>query len=556
MLGRLYIKNFALIEELEINFCEHLNVLTGETGAGKSIVIDAVSVLLGGRAQAEYIRTGAAKAILEGVFYLPSQHRAFDLMKEAGIESDDQSFVLSREIAANGRNSCRVNGRTLPLSMHRLIGLAIMDIHGQHDHQSLLQSENHLSILDQFGGAGHLEAVRGVKNKYQEWFAAKKELEELQAQGKERFQRLDFLGYQIKEISAAELKPGELEELSREAKVLANAEKICSRLNEAYCFLFGGERGVSAYDLVSKALVCIQDMQKIDDGLDKLYRQLEPGLYEIEETAGQLRNYLDGIEYSPQRLEQVERRLHTIKELCKKYGPTVEEVMVFYEKAQRELEKWGKSGDRTEELERSVEESWRAFSNDAQQVSQRRKELGDMLIRKITAELKELDMPHVRFAVQIQPGEPSARGMDQIEFLISPNPGEPLLPVAKIASGGELSRIMLALKILTAHLDGIGTLIFDEIDAGIGGKAARKVAEKLETISSSQQVVCVTHSPALASMADLHLYLEKNVDEGRTKTQIRPLSNDERVEELSRMLGGDWQTTELKQYAAHILKKN
>ena len=556
MLERLYIMNFALLEELEISFCEHLNVLTGETGAGKSIVIDAVSVLLGGRAQAEYIRTGASKAILEGAFYLPPGHRAFDMIKDMGIEGeDDQTLLLSREIAVNGRNTCRVNGRTLPLGLYRLVGLAIVDIHGQHDHQSLLQAENHINILDQFGGTEHLDMVRIVKDSYNQWSSAKKELEELRAAGKERLQRLDFLNYQITEIRETRLKPGEMEDLMREAKVLANAEKISSRLHEAYRFLFGGERGMSAYELVSQALAGIADMQKIDPDLEKIRCELEPCLYEIEEAAGALRNYLERIDFSPQRLEQVERRLQTIRDIYKKYGPTFEEVMAYLEKAQIELDRWDKSASRTEELEAFVDEAWRTYRDKAQQVSSRRKEIGETLVKRITCELKELDMPYVRFAVNMQPGEASVKGLDQVEFLIAPNPGEPLLPVAKIASGGELSRIMLALKKLIAHLDGIGTLIFDEIDAGIGGKAAQRVAEKLETISKSQQVVCVTHSPSLAALADLHLLLEKNVIEGRTKTVVRPLTKEERVEELSRMLGGDRQTIELKKHASKIIKK-
>ena len=556
MLGRLYIKNFALIEELEISFCEHFNVMTGETGAGKSIVIDAVSVLLGGRAQAEYIRSGTDRAILEGVFYLPPHHQVFDLLKEAGIENDDQVIVLSREITLSGRNACRVNGRALTLGQYRSIGLLIVEIHGQHDHQALLQTDNHINILDQFGGLEQLGLVREVKEKYNAWSSAKKELEELRTKEKERLQRMDFLAYQLKEIKEAKLKPGEMEELAREAKVLANAEKISSQLNVTYRCLFGGERGVSAYELVSKALASIEDIQRIDPDLGKLYAQLEPSLYEIEEAAGQLRKYLDNIDYSPRRLEQVERRLQVIKDIYKKYGPTFDEVAAFFERSQLELEKWEKSAGRAEELEEIVKEAWHTYLDKARRVSGRRKEIGKALEEKVTRELIELAMPHARFSVNIQPGEPSARGLDQVEFLISPNPGEPLLPVTKIASGGELSRIMLSLKILIADLDGIGTLIFDEIDAGIGGKAAQKVAEKLETISRSQQVICVTHSPLTAALADVHLLLAKNVKEGRTITQVKLLTKEDRVEELSRMMGGEKQTAELKLHASQILKKN
>ncbi len=555
MLERLYIKNFALIEELNIELCDKFNVLTGETGAGKSIIIDAVSLLLGGRAQTEFVRTGAEKALLEGVFLLPSDHVAFRVLEELGIDYEDDTLILLREISLNGRNTCRVNGRTLNLSNLRRLGLSLIDIHGQHDHQALLQSDKHLQILDQFGSGDHQKFLQEIAKSFKQWDADKQELEKLRSQEQEREQKIDFLQYQLTEIENANIKQGEYEELVQEAQILANAEKISNLLNCAYLFLFGGERGNSAYDLLSKALESLNGVRNLDSSLEKIAANLEPAQYIIEDTAGEVRNYLEEIEYSPYRLEEVESRLQLLKNLCKKYGPSLEDVVAFTQKAQAELEMWEDSTARSEKLEARVAEAWEAFAQGAAELTKRRKKLAQELEQKVTRELKDLAMPHAKFSVAFEKCDPSSKGRDKIELLISPNPGEPLLPVAKIASGGELSRIMLALKTILAGIDGIGTLIFDEIDSGIGGKAAQKVAEKLETISSHQQVICVTHSPLIASLADEHILLEKSVTSGRTRTKLRYLSYEERVDELTRMLGGEKQTSDLKRHALQMLKK-
>lgn len=555
MLERLYIKNFALIEELNIELCDKFNVLTGETGAGKSIIIDAVSLLLGGRAQAEYVRTGAEKALLEGVFMLSCGHMVFQMLDELGIDYDEGNVILSREISINGKNTCRVNGRTLNLSNLKRLGLSILDIHGQHDHQSLLQSDKHLRILDQFGSAEHQRYLKAADDNFKLWFSFKQEFAKMQTKEQEREQKIDFLKYQLTEIQQANLKRGEYEELSQEAKILANAEKISNRLNSAYFSLFGDEQGNSSYDQVSKALENLNEVRAFASCLEKIAANLEPAQYIIEDTAGELRNYLEGIEFSPHRLEEVEKRLQLLNDLCKKYGPSIEEVFIFADKAQKELEMWENSKERAEELEAQVSSAWKQYKEKAALLSMSRKNLAKDLESKVTRELKDLAMPHAKFSVAFEESEPSNKGVDKIELLISPNPGEPLLPVAKIASGGELSRIMLALKTILASMDGIGTLIFDEIDSGIGGKAAQKVAEKLETISSSQQVICVTHSPLIASLADEHILLEKKVTEGRTKTNIKYLTYEERIEELARMLGGEKQTSDLKRHALQMLKK-
>ncbi len=555
MLEQLVVKNFALVEDLTIDFSDNFNVLTGETGAGKSIIIDALALLLGGRAQSEFIRSGTDKAILEGVFCVPSGHFVWELLAEMGIENEESLLVLSRELSLNGRNLCRINGRIFTLKQYQKIGLAIVDIHGQHDHQSLLQADKHLILLDKFGNMEHYQLRRAVQEKYERYLTLKRELEELKGSEKERLQKQDFLNFQWTEIQQAQIKLGELEELTKEVKVLANAEKINENLQLAHQQHFAGESGISAYDLLSKALSNLHPLEDLDPALEKLATQLEPALYLLEEVALEIREYREGIDYSPARLEQSDARLHLLKDLCKKYGPTLEDVLLHAQKVKVELEKEFSSAERVKELETEVVQVLEEYNLQAKILSKKRKKLAEELEAKVTRELLELAMPHIRFAVDFSLSEPSVQGLDRIEFLISPNPGEPLLSVAKIASGGELSRIMLALKTIMAEKDEIGTLVFDEIDAGMGGKAAQKVAEKLARISQSQQVICVTHTPLIAAIADHHLLLEKEVEKGRTRTIIYVLKEEERTEELARMLGGENPSAELKKYAGKILKK-
>ncbi|MDD4146167.1 MAG: DNA repair protein RecN [Clostridia bacterium] len=555
MLEHLFVKNFALVEDLTIDFSDNFNVLTGETGAGKSIIIDALALLLGGRAQTEFIRSGTEKAVLEGTFFIPNSPFVWELLHEMGIEDEDSTLVLSREISLNGRNVCRLNGRVFTLGQYQQLGLALVDLHGQHAHQTLLQGDKHLDLLDKFGGLAHQQLKQEVKEKYERYLVIKKELEELRASEKERLQKIDYLNFQSEEIKQAKIKLGELEELTKEVQILVHAEKISENLYLAYQQLFGEEKGVAAYDLLSKALDNLHELKELDSSLKNLAAQLEPALYLIEETALQIREYREEIDYSPTRLEQSENRLHFLKDLCKKYGPSIEDVLLHAQKVETELQKWHSSSERLEQLQGEVKKYLEEYETTAKTLSQKRKKLAETLEIKVIAQLVELAMPDIRFAIKFLSSEPSAQGLEQVEFLISPNPGEPLLPVAKIASGGELSRIMLALKTIMAETDGIGTLVFDEIDAGIGGKAVQKVAEKLERISKSQQVICVTHSPLVAAIADRHLLLEKEVEKGRTRTIIQLLDEEERVEELGRMLGGENPSADLKKHASKILKR-
>lgn len=557
MLEYLSIKNFALIEDLQIHFSSNFNVLTGETGTGKSIIIDALSLLLGGRAQAEYIRTGTEKALVEGVFSLPAGDPFWKQIDEWDLRNEDRTLILSREISLNGRNICRINGRILTLAQYRQIGLALVDIHGQHAHQSLLQEDKHRQLLDSFGGPEHLQFLSKVKELYQEYVALQKEWEALKFSEKERLQKIDFLQYQLNEIKGARIQKGEMEELAREVNILANAEKISASLAKAYEALFSGDRGNSAYDLAGKAISNLREIEHLDGSFKQLLSQLEPVLYMLEDGASQIKNYLEEMDYSPERLEESEKRLHFLQDLCKKYGADLEEVLAYAEKISAELEQLHSSSERGGQLALNCEKKQAEYQAQAESLSSKRKELGRKLEEQVTAQLIELAMPHVRFAVSTIPTPPAAYGLEQVAFLICPNPGEPLLPVAKIASGGELSRIMLALKTILAKIDGVGTMVFDEIDAGIGGQAAQKVAEKLAEISASQQVICVTHSPLIAALADHHLVIQKEVTPaGRTLTKVFELREKERIDELARMFGGENPSGDLKKYAEKILKRN
>lgn len=555
MLKQLFVKNFALVEDLKMDFSANFNVLTGETGAGKSIVIDALSLLLGGRARQEFIRTGTKKAVLEAVFVLPEKHPLWKYLAEIGIEEEAPLLVLNRELSLSGPNLCRINGRVFTLKQYQKVGLAIVDLHGQHEHQSLLCAERHLELLDKFGNETFQELKEKVREKYEQYWSLKTELEELQAREQEYLQKRSFLEFQLREIKQANPQLDELEELAQEVKLLSNAEKINEHLQMAYQQLFSGENSAAAYDLLSKAFDNLRDLRSYDLLLKNLAAQLEPIIYLIEEIAAEIRNFLEGVAFSPERLTIAEERLFLLKDLCKKYGPTMNDVLNFAVRIEKELTETDQSIEKIKKLKPLVDQAQNEYLQLAQTLTNERKKIAKKLEAVITEELIELAMPDVRFAVSFSPGKLSRQGLDQVEFLISPNPGEPLLPVAKIASGGELSRIMLALKTIMASKDDIITLVFDEIDAGIGGQAVQKVADRLARISQNQQVICVTHSPLLAAIADQHFLLKKEVKEGRTRTVILKLDAKARKEELARMFGGKDTSQELKKYVNLILKK-
>ena len=559
MLAELHIENFAIIEELHLRFGPGFNVLTGETGAGKSIIVDAVSTLLGGRAETGVIRSGADEARVEGIFLLNKamQEAILPILRRDGLEGEDEeTLILAREIRRGGRSICRVNGRAVTLKVLEQIGQRLVDIHGQTEHLSLLRVREHLDLLDRYGRLWPLR--ERVAAKVRELRQVRQELEGLLRDERELARRADLLAYQVREIASANLRVGEEEELESERARLANAERLMELADETYRALYEGEeRQLSAIDLLGQVARNLAELERLDPGLRGQQQVAEEAACQLEELARSLRAYRDTIEYNPARLRQVEERLDLIHELKRKYGDSIAEILAFGEEAQRELEGIVHSEERVEELRAREDELLHEIGELASRLSAERRAAGDRLAKAIEAELAELGMKGARFAVAIEQEEAEdgawvdgrryafdERGLDRVEFLIAPNVGEPLKPLAKIASGGETSRLMLALKTVLSAADRTPILIFDEIDAGIGGRAGGVVGRKLWSLTAEaspdgvgHQVLCVTHLPQLACYGDVHFKVAKAVVGGRTIASARALSEEERVEELAAMLG-------------------
>ena len=554
MISELYIKNFAIIEELRLQLAPGFNVLTGETGAGKSIILDAVMLLLGGRADTDVVRSGCETAYVEGVFTLPPPFREAiaPLLAEEGVEGDDpESLLLAREVRLNGRNIGRVNGRAVTVTFMRQVSEGLVDIHGQGEHLSLLRPRAHLPLLDAYGG---LQEERHVLAKeVRELGKIRKELTELRQNARNIAQRIDMLQYQVEEIDAARLEVGEEERVRAERTRLANVEQLLEHSSEAVALIMevDGEMP-AAVDLLGQAERALGHLARLDETCTPSLRRLEGLVSELSDLAVELRDYQEALEYDPDRLNFLEERLNLISNLKRKYGDDVEEILRFREKAAAELEAIGHNEERTEELEAEVEVYLRRIGQMAQALSQKRRAVADRLAGAVEQELADLNMEGARFTVAFErtPDEEGAQvngerlafdhtGIDQVQFLISTNPGEPLKPMAKVASGGETSRLMLALKTALARVDETPTLIFDEIDQGIGGRVGDVVGRKLWALTGERdhQVIVVTHLPQLAGYGDAHYHVSKFVRDGRTVTGVERVEGDGRIDELAAMLG-------------------
>jgi len=552
LLSELTITNFAIIDRLTVMLAPSLNVLTGETGAGKSIIIDAVSTLLGGRADAELVRAGSEGARVEGVFVLPPELRAelTPLLQEHGLESDGDTLILTREINRNGRHASRVNGRAVTLGLFSQLGERLVDIHGQGEHLSLLRVREHQSFLDRFGGlqaqrAAVAEQVRALRQ-------VRQELADLQRDERELARRLDLLQYQVSEIRDAALVPGEEEELLAERKLLLNAERLSKLSHAAYQRLGGGsEERQSVLDLLDSALRDLNELEKLDPRVAAQRKVVEEATYQLDDLARSLRSYRDGIEFNPGRQQAIEERLDLIQRLKRKYGNSIEEVLHFAEQAALELHNISHQEERIAELNAEEARLVTVAGQLAATLSAARRAAGERLAQAVERELDDLSMAQARFVVDVTWKEAEdglavegkryafdLSGMDHVEFLISPNVGEPPKPLAKIASGGETSRLMLALKTVLTSADPVPTLIFDEIDQGIGGRAGGVVGRKLWGLTQAHQVLCVTHLPQLACYGDAHYRVEKVEAAGRTIARLQLLDPAGRVDELSAMIGG------------------
>ncbi len=538
MLNRLFIKNIAVIEQAEIEFSNGFNILTGETGAGKSIIIDSVNMLKGERASRELIRSGESKARVDGLFTIDADTQSF-LSVEFGIEAEDGQILISREITAEGKNNIRINGVPAISSVLKEVGAQLVTIHGQHDNTSLLSKKTHINLLDAAAGDGLLKILEEYKAVYNKTKQKISELESIETDEQEKTRRLDMLQFQIDEIEGANLQPGEDDELFEKKSFLENAGRIAENTQSAYgCLYEGDDAGKSANDLMWDGINALGEVADFDGQLKKLHEELTDLGYEISDKVRVLRKYIDTLTYEPYELEQVEDRLDLIYNLKRKYGSTIELILKYLNDARSESENIIRSDERAAELKAEIE-SLKAERNQlADEITSLRKTAGADLSKQIEAQLADLNMAKVRFDVEIREAEFNSRGRDDVEFLICTNVGEDFKPLSKIASGGELSRIMLAVKSVLTMGDSSKTLVFDEIDTGVSGGAAQKIGEKLKGISRDSQVICITHLPQIAALADSHYLIEKNVSDGRTQTTVNLLEGEDRVSELARTLGG------------------
>jgi len=552
MLREIYIRNLVLIEELRLEFGPGLNVFTGETGAGKSIVIDALGLITGERMSTDLVRDPSQKAVVEAVFSLENSSLKEYLGQEGFIEEEDDYLVLRREIGEAGRGTVRINGRTVTVSRLKSLGEFLVDIHLQQANQLLLEPRMYRHYLDRFGSSIN-PLLQEVRRLYDRWHEKRKELDELVEGKKERLRELDFLQFQIKEIESAQLARGEDAELEERYRRLRDAERLRRGTEDIYSFIYGGAGYQSAYDLVALAIEKAQEVRD-DACLAEVYSLLETCLYNLEDIKDKLAAFQKNLEADPQELERIEERLETINRLKKKYGSSIEEIFGFLEEARRKSEHLQGSEARIEELENDVRDLEKAYLHQARLLSEQRQKAAQKLQVRVCEELLELGMPGVRLEVKVTPVETWGReGIDQVTLMFSANPGEEPKPLGRVVSGGELSRLILALKKVLAEAYDVPTLVFDEIDVGVGGSALNAMAKKLFELSLYHQVLLVTHSPQIAGLADEHFLLEKSVERGVTVTQARKLDQEERVSEIARMLSGDPPSLVSFQHAREIL---
>lgn len=557
MLQSLYLENIALIEKLGIELFPGFNVLTGETGAGKSIIIDAVSFVLGERTSRDLIRNGAARAKVEAVFNLNEGDAAFAALDALGIEYDGNELILSRELSAAGRNACRVNGTLVPVASLKSVSDTLVDIHGQHEHQALLDAENHISYLDAYCHAESLPIIE----KIDAIVSRRNELMLKRNSGfsseREREREMDMLRYQIEEIASANLEAGEEERLNAEKTVLLNAERIRTALETAHMALSGAEEG-SALSAIDTARRSMRDIAALNKDYEALGDKIEELYYAAEDISFVLRDTSENVESDMQRLEEIEQRLKLISDLKRKYGRTVEDVIDFGKDAGTKLNELENAEALAAELDAKLDKLKAEYNVAADELSKVRRAAGDRLKRNVLNELKDLGMAKAMFDVALSDasgGEPRKGGRETAEFMLSANPGEPLKPLEKVASGGELSRIMLCFKSIFADNDRVPTLIFDEIDTGISGRTAAVVGEKMLGIAKKHQVICVTHLAQIAALADAHLMVRKYDDGKNTFVETRQLNEEEKVQRIAQMMDGESDSPSALTHARELIAR-
>ena len=548
MLSILHIENIAVIECADISFDAGFNVLTGETGAGKSIVIDAISAILGERAYRDMIRTGADKASVRGVFTDVPELPWFE-------ENDvpyDSEVVVHREIYLDGKNVCRVNGALVTVSILRKLGIQLINIHGQHDSASLFDEDNHLVFLDSY--AENVKLKTTYLTCYEQVNALRKEIQRMSMDEGEKLRRMETLRYQIEEISKAELEIDEDTQLEQRRKVLQNAEKLSDGIQSAVACLYGDDDSDGAASLLADAEREISRLSRYTDAYDSLREKLADLMYQVQDVAEEVRDIRDDLRYSPDELERIESRLDVIHRLKRKYGSSCEEILTYLENAKKELDEIEFADDTIDRLKKKLTKAENEAMEQALILRENRKTFAQQLSQQILSELAQLDMPRVQFSCEFAETELTPNGVDRVAFYMSANAGEVLKPLNKVASGGELARIMLAMKNVLAEQDQVATLIFDEVDTGVSGRAAQKVAEKLRSVAKNKQVLCVTHLPQLAALASTHFLIDKHEKGGRTFTTVTPLTLEGRKQELARIIGGSNITETTLKSAEEMLK--
>lgn len=554
MLRELDIRNFAIIDILSVSFTEGMTVLTGETGAGKSIIIDAVHLLAGGRGSQEFIRHGAQKAEIEGLFHIESEkHPVHKKLEDFGIQASDGDVLLRRELNGKGKNVCRINGKLVTISILREVGAALIDIHGQHETQELMDEKQHLHLLDQFAGKLLTKAKEGYSHTFEKYTKLKREFASYNENEQQIAQRIDLLTFQLREIEEAQLVPGEEETLLEERKRLQNFTKIFESISQAHEAIQGESKGL---DWVGNAMSELEHAAAVDEQFQEASESVAGAFYQLQDTSTEIKRILDQLEFDPERLNEIEQRLALLQSLKRKYGASVEDMLLYQEEQADELDKLLNRDQRLRLDQEKLKELTEDLRIEAEELTMLRKQAAAKLSKAIMEQLKELHMGKASFSVQfnlLPKGKFDRFGQDSIAFHISTNVGEPLKPLTKVASGGELSRMMLALKTIFSKHQGITSIIFDEVDTGVSGRVAQAIAEKIAAIARHSQVLCISHLPQVAAMADQHLFIEKKVSKDRTTTSVKELAGRKRTEEMSRMLSGAEITELTLQHADELL---
>ena len=555
MLLELTIDNIALIEHLRIEFAPGFNVLTGETGAGKSIVVDSVNLALGGRADRDIIRTGAEKGSVQALFDISRNEKALTFAREQGMDPEDGLLIVRRELSRGGRNLCRVCGVVVPLNVLKTLTAMLMDVHGQHEHQALMNPARHLDFLDAYGGEAHRALLQRVAALHAERGRIGSELKKLMNDVSEKERLIDVISFQAQEIAAAKLKPGEEEKLTKKLSVLENAEKIRNGVETAYGLVYqGAGREVSAQEALLHAAEAMDHIAPIDEKYGALAGRLRELYYAAQDVGYELQALMDDMEFEPELLDKIAARLDLIGRLERKYGPSLQEVIDFGAASAKRLEELKSGDENISALKKRYKEADGVLREACAELTAARKALAEALSGAICAQLSDLGMARTRFEVRVEPEpKPLSTGMDRVEFMISPNPGEPLRPLAAIASGGEISRVMLALKVISMDAEGVDSMVFDEIDTGVSGRMAQVVGEKMCLIGRNRQVLAITHLPQIAALGDAHFMVEKQSTDERTQTFVRRLDREGRIRELSRLVGGGVDSESSLSHAAHML---